>query len=105
MIGKNFLVHKAFGAAMKSVFQRKQLFPKLNASRWKMAQTSKESYFGKFPLWSTGHFYHCRDVHYGPEQDKDLSNKIIWDAQLTIPNDSGYARLETNLGIRQAKKG
>ncbi|GFW19491.1 hypothetical protein TNCV_1603851 [Trichonephila clavipes] len=28
-----------------------------------------------------------------------------WDAQLAIPNDLRYARLETNLGIGQAKEG
>ncbi|GFU87988.1 hypothetical protein TNCV_1335571 [Trichonephila clavipes] len=28
-----------------------------------------------------------------------------WDAQLTIPNDPRYARLETNLGIGLAKEG
>ncbi|GFT23361.1 hypothetical protein TNCV_2016451 [Trichonephila clavipes] len=27
-----------------------------------------------------------------------------WDAQLAVPNDPRYARLETNLGIRQAKE-
>ncbi|GFU35718.1 hypothetical protein TNCV_1203921 [Trichonephila clavipes] len=28
-----------------------------------------------------------------------------WDAQLAVPNDLRYARLETNLGIGQAKEG
>ncbi|GFT81920.1 hypothetical protein TNCV_3908931 [Trichonephila clavipes] len=28
-----------------------------------------------------------------------------WDAQLAFPNDTRYARLETNLGIGQAKEG
>ncbi|GFW04694.1 hypothetical protein TNCV_3897461 [Trichonephila clavipes] len=28
-----------------------------------------------------------------------------WDAQLAVPNDPRYARLETNLGIRLAKEG
>ncbi|GFT74430.1 hypothetical protein TNCV_539471 [Trichonephila clavipes] len=28
-----------------------------------------------------------------------------WDAQIPVTNDPRYARLETNLGIRQAKKG
>ncbi|GFX31075.1 hypothetical protein TNCV_2025781 [Trichonephila clavipes] len=28
-----------------------------------------------------------------------------WDAQLTVPNDSRYDRLETNLGIEQANEG
>ncbi|GFU62493.1 hypothetical protein TNCV_2594211 [Trichonephila clavipes] len=29
----------------------------------------------------------------------------LWDAQLTVPSDPRYARLETNLGIRQDKEG
>ncbi|GFU63663.1 hypothetical protein TNCV_4588681 [Trichonephila clavipes] len=33
----------------------------------------------------------------------DRSNS--WDAQLAIPNDPRYARLETNLGVGQAKEG
>ncbi|GFW89380.1 hypothetical protein TNCV_3966701 [Trichonephila clavipes] len=28
-----------------------------------------------------------------------------WDAHLAVPNDPRYARLETNLGIEQAKEG
>ncbi|GFW01292.1 hypothetical protein TNCV_5029471 [Trichonephila clavipes] len=32
-----------------------------------------------------------------------LVHSNSWDAQLTVPNDPKYARLETNLEIRQAK--
>ncbi|GFU22426.1 hypothetical protein TNCV_1934521 [Trichonephila clavipes] len=30
---------------------------------------------------------------------------ISWDAQLAVPNDTGYARLDENQEIRQAKEG
>ncbi|GFX44040.1 hypothetical protein TNCV_4118361 [Trichonephila clavipes] len=34
-----------------------------------------------------------------------LVRSNLWDAQLAFPNGARYARLETNLGIDQAKKG
>ncbi|GFY04035.1 SCY1-like protein 2 [Trichonephila clavipes] len=34
-----------------------------------------------------------------------LVHSNLWDAQFAIPNDPRYARLETNLGIEQAKEG
>ncbi|GFW25387.1 hypothetical protein TNCV_3721151 [Trichonephila clavipes] len=62
-------------------------------------------------VWENGNADTISESNCGNGSDKSFSKHDIdvrsntWDAQLAIPNEPRYARLETNLGIGQAKKG